>query len=156
MSALIPSKKQVKDDSISNFQIDHYYANNKLYGGCFSKDLLRNKSPDGKFYIINLQNSNAGNGSHWVAITDFDGRCLYVDSYGIFPPPEIEAFMSRSKNSVRKYSDDQLQEIDSSRCGYFCIYVINSLLANKGYMPGLSGDPSDSNERIVGKIKLAK
>lgn len=142
------------DDSISNLQINHYFAKNKLYGGCFSKDRLFDKSPAGKFYIINLQNSDAGGGIHWVVVTDFDGRCLYVDPYGIYPPPEIEDFMSRSRNKVKKYADDQLQEIESSKCGYFCIYVINSLLANKGYMPGLSSDPSDSNEQIVKKIKL--
>ena len=59
------------------------------------KDKLKKiKSNDGN-YIINLESSNDGNGTHWlvhkIEIKDF----AYFDSYGMLPPEEIISFCKR-------------------------------------------------------------
>lgn len=142
----------------NSLQFDDYYRGNKLYGGTYSKDLLIDKKPAGKFWIINLEDFDAGNGSHWVCMIDFLDQPLYVDPFGISPPNDIISFMGRSKK--RKpgiYSKAQYQEVDSTNCGLFCLEFIDELLEH-GNLERMDEDltdrPSDHNEDEVEKVKL--
>lgn len=138
------------DHSLSNYQIDSYYTGEPLYGGCCSKDQLKGVEPSGKFWVINLQSSTAGNGTHWVFVSDMNPVfCFYVDSYGVSPPPEIVAFMKKSASGRMKYSHDELQEMTSSECGYFCLYCIDRLLKHQSYENGLEKHPGQHNEVAV-------
>jgi len=128
---------RTRDRSITNVQIKHYYRYNPSFGGVYSKDELKTRSPDSRFYVVNLEDFNDGDGSHWVLVYDVHPREIYYfDSYGLFPPPEIVEFMKKSRDSFgrpkrRFWSDAQYQTVESTQCGFYVIYVIN--LLQKGY-----------------------
>jgi hypothetical protein len=115
----------MKVRELTNFDIDNYYANNKLYHGCFLKDLLPKKPKIG-WYIVNLQSSGQGNGTHWTMIYIDKIKCVYFDSFGAYPPEEVYRFMKKS-HKLCLMSDMELQNIDSVVCGYYCLYFINEL-----------------------------
>jgi hypothetical protein len=118
------------DRTLSDVQIDHYYRGNEAFGGCYCKDQVRRKSPQGKFWVLNMDDStDPRGGTHWVLV--FDCRpdiCIYADSYGVSPPPVIAAFLKRSKKPVL-YTKDDYQGMNSTACGYFCLYMADQLLA---------------------------
>ena len=118
-----------------------YYKGNKLFGGVFSRDNLPKECGGDKFYIINL-NKKHQRGSHWVAVISFD-RCYYFDSFGIYPPPEIETFMkTRGKDII--ISTYRIQALNSIMCGYFCLYIIDEMCKDrKFYEVLLDFDPND-------------
>ena len=49
-------------------------------------------------YIINLQNSNDGNGTHWYCLYIENKHAMYFDSYGGPPPKEVVKFFKRKKD----------------------------------------------------------
>jgi hypothetical protein len=49
-------------------------------------------------YIINLQSSSQGNGTHWLALVVRDDKCFYCDSFGVLPPKEVITFTKRIEN----------------------------------------------------------
>jgi hypothetical protein len=110
---------------IDNNDIDFHYKDNKFYGGWFNKNELPTIKK--KFYIINLQNSNEGPGTHWTLVYNVLPKyCLYFDPFGILPPPLVEKFMKKSKK-ICIYNDCVLQANKSNACGFFCFYVIDML-----------------------------
>jgi len=108
------------NNSLSNFDIDEILKNYDIkYNGIFSKDILPNKLLNG-FYIINLQNSNIGGGTHWTSLYKInDGYSLYYDSFGFPAPQDIV-----DKLHCYDYNKKDIQDIDSSSCGYYCICFI--------------------------------
>jgi hypothetical protein len=87
--------------------------------GIYSKDELPNKKQVGS-YIINMQDSTEGSGSHWVLAKIFDKKnALYYDSFGMPLPLEVLSFLKHYKPVP--YSNRQIQNIDSSRCGLYVI-----------------------------------
>ena len=95
--------------------------------GIFQKDKI-NKLEKG-FYIINLQSSKNGNGTHWTALYFDPLKSLWYDSYGFKPPLEIEILLN--DYDYNKYDE---QNINSSSCGFFCIAFVKFLyLKNDKY-----------------------
>lgn len=143
----------------TNVQIDNYYRNQPLYGGCLMKDQLVGRKPDGKFYIVNLD-LNSGPGTHWVAIIDFTRTPLYIDPFGL--PPEVKyiaPFIKRSKHGKAcLYNRIQFQKIESVNCAPFCIEFIDELLKKPcdlmAYDDDLTPFPSNHNEKEVSLVKL--
>ena len=68
--------------------------------------------------IINLDDS-AGSGTHWTAAMRGDDFTYYYDSFGLPPSDDIV-----KKLDIIAYSDNQHQQIISSSCGLFCLYVL--------------------------------
>ncbi len=62
------------------------------------KDKLDIMYPFPGFYIINLQSSSQGNGTHWVALIIAKGVSYYFDSFGASPPLEIRRFIASCLN----------------------------------------------------------
>lgn len=61
-------------------------------------------------------------GSHWVAVyVDRYGAGIFFDSYGL--PPAIPQHVDRLRRNCHIYdwNIQQLQSIDSSVCGHYCI-----------------------------------
>ena len=54
------------------------------------KDELINHKPKNGNYIINLQSTYEGNGTHWTMLSIRDKKCFYQDSFGIIPPKEFQ------------------------------------------------------------------
>jgi hypothetical protein len=85
--------------------------------GVFTKDELKDiKKQDGN-YILNLQSSEDGNGSHWTCFIVEGDKTYYFDSFG-FPAPKEFGKWNKEKYF---WSDKQIQNLYSTVCGYYCI-----------------------------------
>lgn len=145
--------------SLSNLQIDRFFKNNKYYGGCYSKDELTKMRPENKFYIVNLQDSNKGNGTHWTMIWNCNmDACYYFDSYGIVPPRESKDFMKRSGKKLW-YNTRDIQSLTSQDCGEYCIIVILKLMQGEPFRKVVNDfnlkHPAD-NDRLARELILNK
>jgi hypothetical protein len=137
---------------LTNFDRDNALFHIKGYRGCFAKDALPRKIKSREYSVGNLDNS--GNpGTHWVAVVN-DPKCEYVeyfDPFGVMPSTEIHRYMKTAGKDIR-YNDNQLQDIYSVRCGYFCCHYITERA--KGKQPldvlyALTQTPSAYNENII-------
>ena len=108
--------------TLSNVDLENIAKQMKLpLIGVYSKDRLPEKRYIGS-YIVNMQNYDEGNGSHWVyiLITDKDkGKAIYFDSFGVSPPQEIQDFLKPF--SPYAVNNRMIQDIKSTKCGLYCI-----------------------------------
>jgi hypothetical protein len=113
-------------NELSNFEIMDIIKDMNLdyhFGGVYSKDQLPNELIREKFYIVNLQDHDEGNGTHWtVFYYNKPLTSINFDSYGFVAPLDVE---NRIKPYI--YNDAEVQDFDSSACGYFCIAFIKFL-----------------------------
>jgi hypothetical protein len=84
------------------------------------KNELPNKPKEG-CYIVNMQSSSAGSGTHWVAFFFFKNICYYFDSFGASSPLEIINFIKNKKGSHLYFNNFIIQDLKSSNCGYFAL-----------------------------------
>ena len=112
---------------LRNFEIQKYYENEPRFSGVFSRDNLPKKIKDGA-YIINLD-EYADTGTHWIALFCNRSEIAYFDSFGVERiPEEIKEFIG-NKNIIANIF--RVQANDSIMCGYFCIGLIDFMLAGK-------------------------
>ena len=131
--------------------IKSYRINN--FNGVFMCDLLPAILETG-FYVVNIQNSKDGNGTHWCAIyKSSDGENIYFDPFGFIANEETE-----KRIIPYAWSPKTLQNIDSSSCGYYCISFIkfldnktHKLKAFKVFLKLFSND-TEQNEIILHDI----
>ena len=112
-------------NELSNFDIIDIIKDLKLdycFGGVYSKDQLPEDLMRTKFYVVNMESSNVGNGSHWVVFYYNNPlTSIYFDSFGFVAPLQVE-------NRINPYIfNDRVQDYNSSACGYFCIAFIKFL-----------------------------
>jgi hypothetical protein len=88
------------------------------FNGIFMKNELPSKLKQG-FYVINLQSSNIGDGTHWTALYYNYKHSFYFDAFGFVPPVELEQKINRYT-----YNHKQIQNLKSTACGYYCIAFI--------------------------------
>lgn len=98
--------------------------------GIYMKDELPKKLKKG-FYVINLQSSFQGSGTHWTALYYNPKLSLYFDSYGYIPPLEVE-----EKIKPYIYNDIDIQSYSSTACGYFDIAFILFINSTKNKLEG--------------------
>ena len=71
---------------LSNFDIEEIAHHFNIRVVIVMKDELKNIHPTSyQNYVINLQSSTIGNGTHWMALKIKNKECVYFDSYGNFP-----------------------------------------------------------------------
>jgi hypothetical protein len=113
------------NNELSNFDIIKIIENMKLthvFGGVYSKDQLPTLQRN-KFYILNLESSDAGRGSHWtVFFYNKPLTSIYYDSFGFIAPLEVQ-----EKITPYIYNENEIQNYKSSACGYYCIAFIKFL-----------------------------
>ena len=151
----------MKNNTLSNFQINDYLKNVLNFRGCFYKNELPDKLFNG-FYIINLDNGSHG-GTHWTVLyignyvsynlpsykRDVKRKVVgnvvkeerkvvgnvvsYFDSMGFPAPQEVEEKISKVVGNVVSYvyNEKQIQDIDSSSCGFYCIAFVNYMYRKK-------------------------
>jgi hypothetical protein len=90
----------------------HY---NLSLNGVYEKDQLPETIIKG-WYIVNMQNHNAGNGTHWVCFYH-DTKSVYIDSFGVVPPLEIINVL----NNNYIHNTKQIQDYNNEDCGLYCI-----------------------------------
>ena len=112
-------------NALSNLEIIDIIKNRNLekhFGGVYSKDQLR-ELIKGKFYIVNLQDHDEGNGSHWVAFYyNYPSTSIYFDSYGFIAPRDVQ-----KRITPYIFNDKDIQDFNSSACGFYCIAFIKFL-----------------------------
>ena len=85
--------------SLTNFEIQKYYQNERRFNGVYSTDNLYVEIKDGE-YIINLE-EYSDIGTHWVALYVSNNDVTYFDSFGVeHIPKEIKTFISNK--SIKK------------------------------------------------------
>lgn len=92
------------------------------FRGVFMRDQLPKKIKPTEYGIVNLD-SSTGPGTHWVCYV-VDKKLpfnLYFDSFGLPPPEELVDYLSGKKLT---YNSSQIQNIESSACGYYCVDII--------------------------------
>jgi len=89
------------------------------------KDMFRNIIPQIGAYIINLESSTVGNGTHWTGLFITEKYAIYYDPYGLPIPTPLIKFIYKSIFKLKIiYSTDQIQEMNSVFCGWFVLYFI--------------------------------
>ena len=84
-------------NSLSDMDIIHILKSQKIkLNGVYMKDELPSKLKKG-FYVINLQSSNVGNGTHWTALYYSSKHSFYFDPFGFLAPIEIEQKLNKYK-----------------------------------------------------------
>ena len=116
---------------LSNFDIEKlckFYRLN-LIAICM-KDELPTAVKDG-CYIINMQSSTQGNGTHWIGLYIYKSNAFYFDSFGAVPPNEVLAFVKKKKGCHLYYNNWIIQNLNSQDCGWYCIAFLIFLHQNK-------------------------
>lgn len=116
--------------------------------GVFSKNKLPKFVQSGG-YIINLQDSDKGYGSHWVGLSVDKGKAEYFDSFGFPAPNDVNEFLRNNGFIPYTSSEKQIQNVDSGTCGYYCIAFLHYTLVRggslKGFLDLFSPDVEDNN-----------
>ena len=71
------------------------------------------------------------NGSHWIATYVKDNVINYFDSFGMPPFQEIVNH-AKEKNLTLLHQNQQIQNLYTTTCGYFCLYFLNEKHKPKG------------------------
>lgn len=107
----------------SNFQLLEY-AQKKHLGkvSILCKDeLTKVKIRPNLNFIINMADSDEGNGTHWTALyISHNLQPFYFDSYGAPPAKEIIKYLKQLKRKIA-YSQFAIQDLKSDRCGIFSL-----------------------------------
>ena len=86
-------------------------------------------------FIYNLEPSYMS-GSHWVATYVKNGIINYFDSFGMPPFQEIVNHAKRT-NMTLVHQSDQIQNLLTTTCGYFCLYFLNEMNKGRSYYDSL-------------------
>lgn len=108
-------------NGLSSLQIDRILKNRDDFMGCFMKNELPERLYNNSWYIVNMESSNDGNGTHWCCLKTGKNNFWY-DAFGFAPPIEV---LQKIHGSL-KYNDRQIQNEKSTACGFFCIACILS------------------------------
>jgi hypothetical protein len=92
------------------------------------KDELKNCKKEIGNYIINLQSSSQGFGTHWTALIIRRDENFFFDSFGALPCEEIIDFIKPKKLYHNNWI---IQDLNSSLCGWYCIGLLKYIQDNK-------------------------
>lgn len=147
------SKSKAKAKELSDVQINNIFAGNPQYIPCVSKNQLTSaKDLGNRFVIVNMQDSNKGNGTHWVLLYNcLPNHIIYFDSMGEVPPQNILKIIKQSGKKLLK-NPYELQTMGTVTCGYFCIVVVMMLHGGYSFQKILESfnlNDTSSNEKKV-------
>ena len=112
---------------LRNFEIQKYYQNEPRFNGVYSRDNLPEKIK-GVAYIINYD-EYADIGTHWIALFCNRSEVVYFDSFVVEHVTEETKEFIENKNLTANIF--RVQTNNSVMCGYFCIGLIDFMLAGK-------------------------
>ena len=106
---------------LSNFELERLA---KFYKLPLISICMKNELPNtvkNGCYIINMQSSTQGNGTHWVALFVYQNNSYYFDPFGAVSPNEVTQFVKKRKGSHLLYNNFIIQDLKSENCGWFCL-----------------------------------
>jgi len=119
---------------LTNFQLIEICNNLHIpLQGVFMKDNLPSYCEIGN-YIINLQSSKDGNGTHWTVLLVRVEGMFFMDSFGAAPSVEIVSFCKKRKGHLG-FNNQIIQDLKSSNCGWYCIALLHFMKGKKLYKP---------------------
>ena len=141
-------KKQLifnKHEPMSNFDLLDWckYLNISIKN-VLSRDQTVPHNHKLAIFIYNLEPSYM-NGSHWVSTYVKDNVINYFDSFGL-PPFEELVNHAKKKNVTLLHQNQQLQNLYTTTCGYFCLYFLNEMNKGKDYFDLLQVFSHDTNK----------
>ena len=92
-------------------------------------------------------------GSHWVATYVKDNVINYFDSFGMPPFREILDHAKR-KNLTLLHQNQQIQNLYTTTCGYFCLYFLNEMHKRGGdyfHLLQVFDFDTNKNEKFIEK-----
>jgi len=141
LNVLTEGRGLSSENGLTDTELEDLLQNVKNFEGVYSKDLLPEKLKNNSWYIINMQDSDDGNGTHWTCFRT--GKILeYYDAYGFPPPMEV---MERQKKGGIDWTDKQIQNEKSTACGYFCVARIKSNMPFHQFVDYFSNDSSKND-----------
>ena len=96
-------------------------------------------------FIYNLEPSYMS-GSHWIATYVRDNVINYFDSFGMPPFEEMVNHAKRKNSFTLLHQNQQLQNLYTTTCGYFCLYFLNEMNKDSDYFDLLQVFSSDTNK----------
>src|ERR1700679_357750 len=152
-------KRLINDGESDNYQLMALSKKYKIpLRKIAFKDQLEAFEPVPGAYIINMQDSTKGYGTHWVGLylvprslpneRERENIAYYFDSYGE-PPPEAVIRFSKKYADDLAYSRDQIQGLNTDHCGAF---VMNWLT----YMGKGKGDYGDRYVKFLDLFKTIR
>ena len=84
-------------------------------------------------------------GSHWISTYAKDNVINYFDSFGL-PPFQEMVNHAKRENVTLLHQNQQLQNLYTSTCGYYCLYFLNEMNKGKDYFDLLQVFSSDTNK----------
>ena len=112
---------------LTNFEIEKYYQNEPRFNDIYS----RNKLPKNNTAWDNLINldEHADVGTHWIVLFCNRSEIASFDSFGVeYVSEEIKEFIGNENIIANPF---RIQASNSVMCGYFCIGLIDFILAGK-------------------------
>ena len=107
-----------KSNVLSDIEIEEILKSQGIKVNVCMKDELPTKLKQG-FYVVNLQSSTVGSGTHWTALYYSSKHSYYFDPFGVIAPVEVE-----QKLNEYTFNNKQIQNLISTACGYYCIAFI--------------------------------
>jgi hypothetical protein len=100
-----------------------------------------------------MEDSNEGGGSHWTVLSFLNPEYgTYFDSFSTSPPTDILTFMKKYRKQ-NYMNEGEIQDIESTSCGGYVIYVIDNLLKGRKYLDILEDfsytDLQHHNEKVL-------
>ena len=143
-----------KSNSLSDTDIKKIInAQGVKLNGIYMRDEFNKQKLKAGFYVVNMQSSKDGNGTHWVCLYYTPNYSFYYDPYGFIAPTEIDV-------KIRPYIYNTIdnQSYNSSACGYFCIAFIIYMNEFKNKLDGflkfihLFSTNTKDNDKILYKL----
>jgi len=88
-------------------------------------------------FIYNLEPSYMS-GSHWLSTYVRNGVINYFDSFGL-PPFQEMVDHAKKKNLTLLHQTQQIQNLYTATCGWFCLYFLNEVHKGTPYFNLLQG-----------------
>ena len=120
------------DIPMSNFDLLEWCKYLKIpINNVLSRDAKVSHNHRLAIFIYNLEPSYMS-GSHWIATYVRDGVINYFDSFGM-PPFQGMVNHAKRKNLTLLHQNQQIQNLYSSTCGFFCLYFLNKMHKGNSY-----------------------
>ena len=108
-----------ENNVLSDGEITQILKKQKIkINGIYMKNELPSKLKKG-YYIINLQSSTEGFGTHWCSFYYDKKQSFYFDSYGFIAPLEVH-----NKIIPYYYNDKDIQDLYSTACGFYSLAFV--------------------------------